>query len=363
MTKIRLDGVTKAYGEAIALRETSFEIEDGAFVTLLGPSGSGKTTILNIIAGIAAPSTGRVHIDGRDVTDLSSNKRELGIVFQHYALLPHMTVFENIAFPLRVRKWRRRDIEKRVDEILAMVHLPGMAKRRPGELSGGQQQRVAIARCLAYRPALILMDEPLGALDKKLREELQLELKRIHAELGVTILYVTHDQEEALTMSDRILLMRNGGIEQAGTPTEMYLRPATHFAATFLGDSNIIAGRLTCREGPLGSVETAHGLLVATIRDDRLSVGAAVVLMVRPENVLLGEAERPPGPANFLAGRMIDAISHGGTTKSFIGLEDGTVLTVRELTRAGRAAPTPGTAVGLGWAAEDSLILPPDPSP
>ena len=358
MTKIRLEAVAKTYDGTVALHDTSLQVIDGEFVTLLGPSGSGKTTILNMIAGMATPSSGRVHIDGRDVTDLPPSKRELGMVFQHYALMPHMTVFENIAFPLRVRKWRQADIDRRVHEILEIVRLPGIAGRKPRELSGGQQQRVAIARCLAYRPSIILMDEPLGALDKKLREELQLELKRVHVEMGITILYVTHDQEEALTMSDRIVLMNKGRIEQTGTPKEMYLRPNSHFAATFLGDSNILEGRLVHRDALCATVETAHGSYRSTIRDEASDNRTGCDAADPAGEHRAPEGAMPDAAANIVAGRMVDAVSYGGTTRSFVEIAGGKVLTTQELIRADREIPAPGAPVSLIWDARDSLVLP-----
>ena len=226
---IELDGVAKSYGDVHALRRTDLSIAKGEFVTLLGPSGSGKSTLLNLIAGMIAPSAGRIVIDGRDATTLPTNQRGLGMVFQNYALMPHMTVFENIAFPLQVRRLPKAEIRRKVAEALDLIQLGHVADRRPRELSGGQQQRVSLARCIVYNPALILMDEPLGALDKKLREQMQLEIKRLHAELGITMLYVTHDQDEALTMSDRIVLMNGGRIEQQGTPDALYFKPETVF--------------------------------------------------------------------------------------------------------------------------------------
>ena len=212
--KVWLQDVTKNYGPVVALAEIDLKVIGGEFLTLLGPSGSGKTTVLNLIAGMVGPTAGRIWIDGRDSTNLQPSKRGLGMMFQNYALMPHMTVFENVAFPLRVRKFPKDEIKRKVAEVLDVVRLPDVGRRRPGELSGGQQQRISIARCLVYNPAIILMDEPLGALDKKLREEMQLELKRLHSELGITALYVTHDQEEALTMSDRIVLL-NAGLDRA----------------------------------------------------------------------------------------------------------------------------------------------------
>ena len=242
-------GVAKRYGPVVALNAVDLTVRKGEFLTLLGPSGSGKTTLLNVIAGTVAPTTGRLWIGGRDVTDLPSSERRLGMVFQNYALFPHMTIFENVAFPLRVRKLPWTEIKRRVAEALVLVRLPDVGARKPRELSGGQQQRIAIARCLVYNPDLILMDEPLGALDKKLRDQMQLEIKRLHSNLGVTVLYVTHDQEEALVMSDRICLMNAGRIEQLGDPHELYFQPKSVFAADFLGDSNILDA---VREGDSG---------------------------------------------------------------------------------------------------------------
>ena len=354
--KVRLVGVSKTYGRVQALKTTDLEVRQGEFLTLLGPSGSGKTTILNVIAGMIAPSEGQIVIDGRDVTRVPANKRELGMVFQHYALMPHMTIFENVAFPLRVRRRPRAEIRQRVEEALRMVQLPDVGRRKPKELSGGQQQRIAIARCLVYNPSIILMDEPLGALDKKLREELQLELKRLHAELGITALYVTHDQEEALTMSDRIVVMNAGRIEQAGTPEELYFRPRSLFAATFLGDSNIIPA--TVERGGTGEVElqSAYGTLRAHAPEGTVA-GAAVNVLVRPENVAVvaaGEAADPA--ANLADGTLVNTIAYGGVTKSFVDMGGGRTMIVQELTRAGKLAAASGTPVRLAFRPADALV-------
>ncbi|MGL3210590.1 ABC transporter ATP-binding protein [Bradyrhizobium sp. BR 1433] len=227
----------KSYGSAVALDKINLSIATGEFLTLLGPSGSGKTTLLNIVSGMVVPTSGAVLIDGHDVTNIPARDRNLGMVFQNYALMPHMTVFDNVAFPLRMRKFAKKDVERHVMAALDLVRLRDFAQRKPKELSGGQQQRVSIARCLVYKPKLILMDEPLGALDKKLRHQLQFEIKKIHQELGVTILYVTHDQEEALVLSDRICVMNHARVEQVGTPNDLYFRPTNEFVADFLGDS------------------------------------------------------------------------------------------------------------------------------
>jgi putative spermidine/putrescine transport system ATP-binding protein len=356
--KVRLSGVGKRYGLVTALHPTNLEMRAGEFVTLLGPSGSGKTTMLNLIAGMTAPTSGRVWIDGKDVTDVPANKRELGMVFQHYALMPHMTIFENVAFPLRVRRRSKAEIETEVAKALSLVRLPDLGGRKPRELSGGQQQRIAIARCLVYSPSIILMDEPLGALDKKLREELQLELKRLHRELGMTILYVTHDQEEALTMSDRIVLMNGARIEQMGAPEELYFRPRSLFAATFLGDSNILNGTVKST-GAVVDVETPYGTFRSSeIEPGAASVGDAVQILIRPENFHTQRASAERND-NRITGQMVSSIAYGGVTKTFVRLSDGQQLVVQELTKAGRMTVEPGTPATLSWNAGDGWILPP----
>ena len=236
---------TKNYGGAVAVDDVSLDVAAGEFLTMLGSSGSGKTTTLNAIAGFVKLTSGSILLDGQEIERLPSYKRNIGVVFQHYALFPHMTVRKNIAFPLEQRKLPKGEAERLIDEALAMVRLEGYADRFPRQLSGGQQQRVALARALVFKPRLLLMDEPLGALDKKLREWLQLEIKRIHRELGVTFIYVTHDQEEALVLSDRIAVMSNGRIEQVGTAVDLYERPATQFVAEFIGESNVFRGTVS----------------------------------------------------------------------------------------------------------------------
>src|SRR3569623_1835847 len=267
---VELRGVSKRYGEVFALSSVDLAVRKGEFVTLLGPSSSGKTTLLNLIAGTSPPSSGRIMIDGRDATALPPSQRGLGMVFQNYALMPHMTVFENIAFPLRVRRMAKAEIAHKVNEVLKLIHLPDIAARKPRELSGGQQQRVALARCIVYNQSLILLDAPLGALDKKLREQMQLEIKRIHAELGITMLNVTHDQDEALTMSDRSVLMNAGRVEQQCGPEELYFKPCSVFAAGFIGDANLFEATvarvdaktvsLACKEAEAVSGKPAFGM-------------------------------------------------------------------------------------------------------
>jgi len=346
--KITLSAITKSYNDKQALAETSLEIADGEFVTLLGPSGSGKTTILNLVAGMARASSGRIHIGDRDVTMLDASKREIGMVFQHYALMPHLSVFDNIAFPLRVRKQSRAQIEQRVTQMLELIRLPDLRDRRPAELSGGQQQRVAIARCLAYDPRIILMDEPLGALDRKLREELQFEIKRLHASTGVTMLYVTHDQDEALTMSDRIVLMNHGRVEQVGTPAKLYRRPTSLFAATFLGDSNLLPGRVLETNGTQALVETASGRFTADAGEGVTRTGQDVTLLVRPEHVSVA--------SNGIPVTVVETIAYGGTTRYVLQLADGQNISMRVLGAAdGRIGA--GDRLAIGWAPNQALAI------
>lgn len=362
---VRLDGVTKRYGQVVALAELELSVGRGEFVTLLGPSGSGKTTVLNLISGMAAPTSGRIWIGGRDMTELPPNKRGLGMVFQNYALLPHMTVFENIAFPLRVRKLPEQEIRRKVSDILDLIALPAVSARKPRELSGGQQQRIALARCLVYDPALILMDEPLGAMDKKLREQMQVEIKRLHSQLGVTILYVTHDQEEALSMSDRIVLMRNGRLVQAGTPAELYFNPRSVFAASFLGASNLLHARIAAAKDHWpGNVllATGEGVVASDGGRTGLADGAAVRVLVRPESVSVVDRGGVHPGMNTVAGTMVVSMILGSVTHHHARLADGTVMVAQALTRAGTKPLSPGTPVRLAWAASDTMLLEDDAS-
>ncbi len=354
-TMVELAGISKRYGPVDALFPVDLSIAKGEFVTLLGPSGSGKSTVLNLIAGMIAPTTGRITIDGKDATAMPTNARGLGMVFQNYALMPHMTVFENIAFPLQVRRMARGEIRERVERVLDLIQLRHVADRRPKALSGGQQQRVSLARCIVYNPALILMDEPLGALDKNLREQMQLEIKRLHAELGITMLYVTHDQDEALTMSDRIVLMNGGRIEQQGRPEQLYFEPATVFSAQFIGSSNIIPGTVDAQGG--GTViRTALGTF--PVEPGSFAAGQSAMLLVRPENLLL-VADGTSSPN--VAGQLEDSIVMGGVIRHFVRCDDGAVVIVQELNQPGQSRPARGATVRAGWHAGHGRLLPPAP--
>lgn len=344
-----LDGVCKRYGTVVALDSTDLAVRSGEFLTLLGPSGSGKTTLLSIVAGLVAPSGGRVCVDGRDVTGLPSHKRNIGMVFQNYALFPHLSVFENIAFPLRMRRWPAREIAGAVAGALEMVQLASLAGRLPGQLSGGQQQRIALARCLVYRPGVILMDEPLGALDRRLRESIQEEIRRLHKELGATIVYVTHDQEEALSLSDRICLMNHARVAQIGTPEELYRQPNSVFAAKFLGDSNIFSGTVAAP-----GVVRHDGFGAQKIATNGYAIGQKLSWMVRPERlIVLPGALAGEGPR--VAATVAGVIFGGGVERLVLRLENETEVQAVRL--AGGAPLARGERVTLSWGPADAVVL------
>lgn len=356
-----LERVTKKFGSTYAVRDVTLDIAPGEFVTLLGPSGSGKTTLLNIVAGMTEPSDGAVLLSGHDVSHIPANQRGLGMVFQNYALLPHMTVFDNVAFPLKVRRLRKTEIQERVTQALRNVHLQEMMHRKPKELSGGQQQRVSLARSLVYEPPIILMDEPLGALDRNLREQMQLEIRRLHTELGITILFVTHDQEEALTMSDRIILMRDGKIEQQGTPSDLYFRPRTLFAARFLGDSNILPGTVSAIDnGHAATITMQGGAILNSCPIDNAKIGDELQVVVRPENVrIIDQSHEGADKKDFrLRGTTIDSIFLAGIIKTFIRLETGETFVSQRLTHHKATVPINGSSVEIAWASDDTMLLP-----
>jgi putative spermidine/putrescine transport system ATP-binding protein len=342
--KLVIEGLGKRYGATTALEPSSLSVAEGEFLTLLGPSGSGKTTLLQLVCGLVEASEGRVVIDGRDQSNMPVHQRDIGLVFQHYALFPHLTVAENIAFPLRMRGRNAAEISKRVGETLEMVHLGALAGRFPRELSGGQQQRVALARCFVYQPSIILMDEPLGALDKKLREHMQIEIKRLHRESGATIVYVTHDQEEALALSDRICLMNHARIEQLGTPREIYEHPRTAFAADFIGISNIFRGKWDGN----GSLETAHGRFA--LPKGAQSPNAEPALVIRPEHLRLGAQD-----GNAVKGRVSEIVYAGSETRVIAALADGGQLIMR--LGPDDAVPAIDEHIVAGWARDRAVLV------
>jgi len=350
---IALMGVSKTYGLVTALRPTDLSIVKGEFLTLLGPSGSGKTTLLNLIAGATAPTAGTILLEGRDITHMPPRERGIGMVFQNYALMPHMNVFDNVAYPLRVRRQSAKTIREKVTEALERVDLRGFEDRKPRQLSGGQQQRVGIARCIVYSPAIIMMDEPLGALDKNLREQMQGEIKRLHKDLGTTFIYVTHDQEEALNLSDRICLMSAGQIAQLGTPDELYFRPRSRFVAEFIGESNLISGRIN----GAGRMIIAGGKSIA-VPGDTLTEGSELLVLVRPEKVrICGIDQRAGDGNNVLSGKVASSSFCGGMTRVTVETENGLNITAKLVSGRSESRPEPGASVRLCWSSSDEVVL------
>jgi putative spermidine/putrescine transport system ATP-binding protein len=343
--KLHVRGVSKAYGAATVLKPMELKVVAGELLALLGPSGSGKTTLLQLICGLIEPTGGRLIIDGRDETDNPADKRDIGVVFQNYALFPHLTVYENVAFPLQMRKVPARELRERVDATLAMVGLLDFAKRFPRELSGGQQQRVALARCFVYQPSLILMDESLSALDKKLRDSMRIEIKRLHRETGATIIFVTHDQEEALALADRICLMNDGRIEQLGTPEDIYERPKNTFVADFIGASNVMRGSIAAG----GGFQTEDGVLPLP---DGCSAPMEMqgALVVRPEKLVLCSRDK-----GFVSGHVEESIYAGSETRLLVRLASGTLMTVRR--QAGLPPVAIGENVSIRWDKEQARLL------
>jgi putative spermidine/putrescine transport system ATP-binding protein len=352
---VRFVRVRKTYdGETLVVRDLELDVARGEFLTLLGPSGSGKTTCLMMLAGFEAVTEGEIVLDGRPINNIPPYKREIGVVFQNYALFPHMTVRENLAFPLEVRKASRAEIETRVGKALDMVQLSGFEHRRPAQLSGGQQQRVAVARALVFEPKLVLMDEPLGALDKQLREQMQYEIKHLHERLGVTVVYVTHDQSEALTMSNRIAVMHQGSIQQVATPQDLYERPDNAFVAQFIGESNRIQGTVREVNGHTCVVAVAGGE-VRALAVRIAGVGSASTLSLRPERVLIDpQPERCP---NVFDARVEELIYHGDHTRMRVracGCDD---FIIKVPNAAGERPLTVGETIRIGWRLEDCRAL------
>jgi spermidine/putrescine transport system ATP-binding protein len=353
---IVLEDVSKAYGpDVIAVDVVSFAVREGEFFSILGPSGCGKTTTLRMIAGLEQPSTGRILLRSDDVTGTPPARRNVNMVFQAYALFPHMTVFENVAFGLRVRKVRGSELHDRVGEALRTVRLEGMERRRPGELSGGQQQRVALARALVNRPAALLLDEPLGALDLKLRKEMQLELKAIQEASATTFVYVTHDQEEALTMSDRIAVMNEGAVEQIATPRALYEHPATPFVAGFIGTSNLVELRCDRVEGGIATMQLGESeRILAPL--EQAPAGDSVQITVRPEKIKIA-ADRDDHVGSRIRGRVTDIVYLGSLTELIVELPTSERLTVHCLNDATIADAAVGDEVVLEWATEHSFVV------
>ena len=366
---VRLERVTKRFGEVTAVDDLSLDIPEGQFFSLLGPSGCGKTTTLRMIGGFEEVSAGRVFLGDEDITDLPPFKRATNTVFQNYALFPHLTVFENIAFGLRRRKTPASEIRHQVKFMLDLVELPGYEERRPSQLSGGQQQRIALARALVNNPKVLLLDEPLGALDLKLRKQMQVELKSIQSEIGITFIFVTHDQEEAMTMSDRIAVMRHGKIEQLGAPEELYERPTTDFVAGFLGVSNLLDADVAGRDGRFAALRLADGTVLRAPAA-MVNGGDRVRLGVRPEKLRVlalgdGDTAAAESDANAIDGKVLDASYIGVSTQYIVETADGHRLTVyaQNLETSGASEGlADGQRVRLTWKPQHTFVIGPAPS-
>jgi putative spermidine/putrescine transport system ATP-binding protein len=349
---LQIVGLSKRFGSVVAVDDVTLQVEPGELLTILGPSGSGKTTLLNLIAGFDNPTSGEVLLGGRALTREPPNRRGVGMVFQNYALFPHMTVFANVAFPLRLRRLAEPDIRGRVADILGVVQLAGLAERYPRQLSGGQQQRVALARALVFRPPLLLMDEPFGALDVHLRARMQGELRQLHRQLGITVLFVTHDQEEAMLLADRIAVIARGRLQQVGRAEELYEAPANEFVAGFLGESNLLRGTVASASGGTLHVVTAGGAAFSVA--GRAVAGQAVTLLLRPEAIRL-VADPPAG--HGLLGMVDEALYLGGLRKYTIRLSSAETLAARVSTLPGVRPLAPGDRVGVEWDPQDLRLL------
>lgn len=357
--------VEKTYdGVVNVVERLDLEIQRGEFLTLLGPSGSGKTTTLMMLAGFEAPTAGEILLNGRSLARIPPFRRNIGMVFQNYALFPHMTIGDNVAYPLRRRRFPRPDVEARVRRALEMVRLGGLEQRFPGQLSGGQQQRVALARALVFEPDVVLMDEPLGALDKKLREDMQLEIRHLHQALGMTVIYVTHDQAEALTMSDRIAVFSDGRIQQVGSPREVYERPFNAFVANFIGENNMLPGVIVTASEPATSMEGAPRLCTVQLDEGsrvearahgRHRAGERVAVSIRPERLEL--ARRPDG-RNSVEGRLLEVIYFGDHARLRV-LVGQTEVMVKAPLDEWRLSGCQGERVDLSWSTDHGLVLAP----
>ena len=355
-TIVKFDQVQKSYdGETLVVKNLNLEIERGEFLTLLGPSGSGKTTCLMMLAGFEPATHGEIYLDGEPINNVPPNKRGIGMVFQNYALFPHMTVSENLAFPLEVRHLPKPEIADRLRRALDMVRLGGFEHRRPNQLSGGQQQRVAVARALVFDPKLVLMDEPLGALDKQLREQMQYEIKHIHENLGVSIIYVTHDQAEALTMSNRIAVLDDGVIQQLATPSDLYERPENAFVAQFIGENNQLLGTIRAMNAESCTVEVEGGDMVEALMVNASGNGQRTTLSLRPERVRINPSEG--SLPNLFAGRVEELIYLGDHIRTRVKVCGRDDFIVKVPNASDHASLIEGHEITVGWAMEDCRAL------
>jgi putative spermidine/putrescine transport system ATP-binding protein len=351
---VKFDHVQKSYdGETLVVKDFNIDIERGEFLTMLGPSGSGKTTCLMMLAGFEPATHGEIYLNGKPINNVPPHKRGIGMVFQNYALFPHMSVAENLAFPLKVRGLDKATVEQKVKRALDMVQLPQMSGRRPAQLSGGQQQRVAVARALVFEPDLVLMDEPLGALDKNLREEMQYEIKHIHEQLGVSVVYVTHDQSEALTMSNRIAVFNDGVVKQLAAPEVLYEQPSNAFVAQFIGENNKLYGKVTDLSGETASVELDTGAQVKALAVNCAGVGERTMLSIRPERVVLGNTNAD----NQLTGKVKELIYLGDHIRCRMEVSGHDDFIVKVPNSHAHAALKVGEETPVGWVTEDCRAL------
>jgi spermidine/putrescine ABC transporter ATP-binding subunit len=349
---VSIRSLEKLYGDVRAVDGVSLDISEGEFLALLGPSGSGKTTVLMCVAGFETANDGQILIGGTDMTKVPPHRRDLGMVFQRYALFPHLSVEDNIAFPLKRRRLPRAERRRKVDEALELVQLQGLGKRRPGQLSGGQQQRVALARAIVFGPRVLLMDEPLGALDKKLREQLQIEVKQLQRRLGTTVIYVTHDQQEALTMADRIAIMHQGQLQQLGTPDELYEHPANAFTANFVGETSLLAATVADLGDDRCTVTLAGGQRLPAVAADpaTLHPGAAVRVAVRPERVRIVGSSHAPN----VTGTVTASFYSGESTLYLVDIGGGAELKVRA--SVNERAFSAGDEIAVSWNPEHARV-------
>ena len=354
---VRFDKVDKSYdGKVLVVKDLNLDISEGEFITMLGPSGSGKTTCLMMLAGFETPTNGEIYLDKNPISNIPPHKRGIGMVFQNYALFPHMTVYENLAFPLRVRKVSKEDTDKKIDKALSMVSLTGFENRMPGQLSGGQQQRVAVERALVFDPAVVLMDEPLGALDKNLRESMQYEIKHIHESIGVTVVYVTHDQGEALTMSNRIAVFNDGKVQQLSSPDKLYEEPVNSFVAEFIGENNRFSGQVTDVSKDKCKVKLDDGSEILANPIVVKSSGEKTIVSLRPERALINTKEKME---NNFKGKIEEVIYHGDHTRVRLNLLGNKDFILKVPNSSANMDIKLGNQINVSWNSFDARALDP----
>ena len=354
---VKFDKVDKSYdGKVLVVKDLNLDIAEGEFITMLGPSGSGKTTCLMMLAGFETPTNGEIYLEGNPISNIPPHKRGIGMVFQNYALFPHMTVYENLAFPLRVRKFSKDETDKKVEKALSMVSLSGFGSRMPAQLSGGQQQRVAVARALVFDPAVVLMDEPLGALDKNLRESMQYEIKHIHESIGVTVVYVTHDQSEALTMSNRIAVFNDGKVQQLSSPDKLYEEPVNSFVAEFIGENNTFQGEVEDISNDRCKIKLDSGGEIFANPIRVKSKGEKSIVSLRPERAIIDPEEKMD---NKFKGKIEEVIYHGDHTRLRLDLLGNKEFILKVPNSSARMDIKLGNEINIGWNSFDARALDP----